>query len=534
MDKETQEKLLTLKYDLPLFAKTCLKIVDKSGALTPLVFNDSQMQLHEEIEKQLKETGMVRMVVPKGRKQGVSTYVGARYFHKIYFSSYKNVFILTHLSDSTNALFQMVNRFYHHLPEPLKHKLLTDNSKELKFANESKYTVATAGEGEIGRGATPHFFHGSEVASYQYTDNIETGMFQSVALAEGTEMILESTAKGIGDLFHKYAMTAIEGRSVWRLCFLPWYIEKTNSLPIPRHQLPLTLSAEDKQFMKDHPSVTLEQIYWRQIKVEEMKASKFRHEYPATVQEAFESSDESFFDSERIRKARQSPITDNQSPYVVGIDAARSGDRTIFCHRRGRQILKIEKFDNMDEMRLVGLISNMINRDQPDQVFIDVASAYGAIDRLHELGFNRVVQGVHNSETPMDTSRFSNKRAETAFALRDWLDEDVSMPDDDDIEFDLMGIPMSKETSSGKAVLESKENIKKKIRKSPDIFDAMCLTFAYPVRGKNQATLQNTYSGYNGGTPPKKGDFVSPVMKSFERNGDPQNSHKSLRTHFER
>lgn len=532
-DQQLQEKLRILRDDLPLFARHCLKIVDKSGQLVPFIFNDSQMQLHNQIEKQLREDGMVRMVVPKGRKQGVSTYVGARYFHKVYFSSYKQVFILSHLSDSTDVLFSMVDRFYKNLPEPFKQKLIIDNSRELGFINESKYTVATAGEGEIGRGATPHFFHGSEVASYAHTAGIESGILQAVAMSPGTEMILESTAKGIGNLFHKYAVTAIEGQSIWRMAFLPWYIEQTNSQEILKQHRPFTPTSEEKSLQVTYPTITQEQLYWRRLKINEMGPALFKQEYPATVEEAFTSSGEAFFDMEKITKARKAVIDDKYAPYIVGVDAARSGDRTIFCHRRGRQILKIEKYKNMDEMRLVGLISNMINKDKPDKVFIDVASAYGAIDRLHELGFNHIIQGVHNSETPIDTTRFVNKRAETAHSLRDWFDDVVSIPDDDDIILDLLSIPLAKENSNGKFALVAKADIKKAFGKSPDIFDAMCLTFAYPVRSYASQTLQSYNLGYNGGSPRKSGDFTSPVMKSFQREGDP-GTMRPVRRFFER
>lgn len=528
------EALKALKNNLPLFAKNCLKIVDKKGQLVPFEFNEDQMVLHEMCEKQLAETGMVRMVVLKGRKQGVSTYVAARFFHKAFFNSYKQVFILSHLSDSTDVLFGMVSIFYNNLPDPLKAKLLIDNKRELGFENNSKYTVATAGEGEIGRGATPHLFHGSEIASYSHTDNIETGIFEAVALEEGTEMILESTAKGVGNLFHKYAMMALEKTGMYRLAFLPWFIHKSNTLDIPKDKLPFVHSEEEKDLLSKYDFITNRQLFWRRMKKAGKDDWMFKQEFPATIQEAFQTSGDSFIDAEAVYKARKSTLTDTFAPYIVGIDAARSGDRTVFVHRKGRQILKIERFANMDEMRLVGLVSSLINKCGPDKVFIDVASAYGAIDRLKELGFGRIIQGVHNSESPTNPDIYVNKRAETGFALRDWFKEEVNIPDDDDIMLDLLAIPMYKENSNGKFQLESKAVIKKNFGKSPDIFDAFCLTFAYPVRASNP-TLQNTYQGYNGGKTTKKSEFISPIMESFNRDGG-KNPDKSLnnRTQFER
>jgi hypothetical protein len=532
-EDKTIEALKALKNNLPLFAKNCLRIVNEEGQLVPLEFNEDQLLLHGMIEEQLAKIGMVRMVVLKGRKQGVSTYVAARFFHKAFFNSYKQVYILSHLTGATKALFRMVNIFYLHLPAPLRGKLLVDNSLEMGFDNHSMYTVATAGEGEVGRGSTPHLFHGSEVASYTHTDGIETGIFQAIAMQSGTEMILESTAKGIGNIFHKYAIMALEKTGLYELAFLPWFLHKANSLPIPKDKLPFIYDEKEKELLANHPNITNEQLYWRRM----AKAGKddwmFKQEFPATIQEAFQTSGDSFIDGRRVYAARKSTVTDNFAPYIVGIDAARSGDRTIFVHRKGRAVIKVEKFSNMDEMRLVGLVSSMINKVSPDKVFIDVASAYGAIDRLKELGFGRIVQGVHNSESPMNPELYVNKRAETAFALRDWFDEDVSIPDDDDIMLDILAIPMYKESSNGKFQLESKANIKKSFGKSPDIFDAFCLTFAYPVRN-NSPTLQNTYQGYNGGKTIKKSEFISPVMKSFNRDSDQPPNNSGRNSHFER
>src|SRR5437868_1521413 len=99
------EKLLLLKHNLPLFCEMCLKVVTTSGELVPFVFNQSQLMLHAFVEQQLKETGMVRTVIVKGRKQGVSTYTAARFLHKAIFNPHKRVYILSHHSDSTKVLF---------------------------------------------------------------------------------------------------------------------------------------------------------------------------------------------------------------------------------------------------------------------------------------------------------------------------------------------------------------------------------------------------------------------------------------------
>jgi len=65
--------------------------------------------------------------------------------------------------------------------------------------------------------------------------------------------------------------------------------------------------------------------------------------------------------------------------------------------------------------------------------------------------------------------------------MRAWLEEaPVSIPDRDDLHADLCG-PEYKSDSRGRLKLEKKEDMKKRGIKSPDIADALALTFAEPV-----------------------------------------------------
>ena len=76
------EALRRLCDDLPYYAETCLKIKDKGGKIIPLVFNRSQLYLHERLEAQKARTGKVRALICKGRQTTISTYVSARYVNR--------------------------------------------------------------------------------------------------------------------------------------------------------------------------------------------------------------------------------------------------------------------------------------------------------------------------------------------------------------------------------------------------------------------------------------------------------------------
>jgi hypothetical protein len=69
------------------YSAKCLKIVDKTGMVLPLKFNRTQRYIMSVLEKQKQDTGMVRAVILKGRQQGFTTYIQARYFHRTSFLS---------------------------------------------------------------------------------------------------------------------------------------------------------------------------------------------------------------------------------------------------------------------------------------------------------------------------------------------------------------------------------------------------------------------------------------------------------------
>ncbi len=62
--------------------------------------------------------------------------------------------------------------------------------------------------------------------------------------------------------------------------------------------------------------------------------------------------------------------------------------------RRGRQIVRCIKYPKMRPMELAGIIAKLIETEGVDMAFIDRGYGEGTIDRLHELGFQRRVQGI--------------------------------------------------------------------------------------------------------------------------------------------
>ena len=106
--------------------------------------------VHNKLESLLKERGLVRVNILKGRQQGMSTYIEARFFWKVCFNFGVRAFILTHLADATRNLFEMTKRYYDNSPEFLKPHTKYNSGTTLDFDKlDSGFRVGTAGNKNV-------------------------------------------------------------------------------------------------------------------------------------------------------------------------------------------------------------------------------------------------------------------------------------------------------------------------------------------------------------------------------------------------
>ena len=193
-----------LKDDFEFYARNCLHIRTKDAGLLPFELNQAQLYIHKRIQEQIEKTGKARAIILKGRQQGASTYVEGRFIWRTTHNPGVRAFILTHDGESTNALFEMTERYYKNLPSFVKPSLGASNAKELHFDKlDSGYKIGTAGNKAVGRGQTIQYFHGSEVAFWMNASEHTKGIMQAVPDADGTEVIWESTANGVGNFLHE-------------------------------------------------------------------------------------------------------------------------------------------------------------------------------------------------------------------------------------------------------------------------------------------------------------------------------------------
>jgi len=485
MDDREKAIRQRLKDDLEHYALKCLKIRSKSGEIKPFVFNRAQKYGHAKLEEQKKKTGRVRALFLKGRQQGISTLIGGRYYHIVTHNFGTQAFILTHALDATQNLFKMAQRYQENCPALLRPEIGASNSKELIFGRlDSGYKLGTAENKSVGRSSTIQLFHGSEVAFWANASEHAKGILQAVPDSDGTEIILESTANGVGNYFHQMWQNAEAGISDYIAIFVPWYWQDEYQKDVP-----VDFALENDEIeLKQHYSLSDKQIVWRRQKIIDLSVNgqdgtkAFKQEYPCNSNEAFQLTGEDTYISSEVVMAARKGQADPYGALVVGVDPARFGDdRTSIIRRQGRVAFGLESYTKKDTMEIVGLVQKIIEKENPRYVFVDVGGlGAGVVDRLHELGHRKVVVGINAGSKPLDEKKYYNKRAEMWGQCREWLlDSPVEIPNIDSLHADLCGVKYSFDSNS-RLKIERKEDMKKRGIRSSDEADALNLTFAYP------------------------------------------------------
>jgi hypothetical protein len=290
-----------------------------------------------------------RDIILKARQLGFSTLTLARFFERAVNEENITVAIVAHDSESTQKLFQAVQLMYERLPEAKKEQLNNGknrpkygNRKEYYFVGtNSRIIVGTAGSKTFGRSMTINYLLCSEVAFWPNPEEIMTGLLQAVP-PDG-EVVIESTANGVGNYFHQTYDEAVRGLNNWTPHFFGWHQHPEYRLPLAPGEV-LEYDETELELIEKY-QLTPEQIKWRRWKISEMpsrpdmsKEDAFKQEYPANALEAFILSGTPVFDTRMVmarielleaRYKEQPPLRGNFTFDYVGEKIVDSSIRFV-------------------------------------------------------------------------------------------------------------------------------------------------------------------------------------------------------------
>lgn len=218
---------------------------------------------------------------------------------------------------------------------------------------------------------------------------------------------------------------------------------------------------------------------------------------------------------EWVEAALERDIEDKPGAQKVwGLDVARGGDRNALVERTNRTGRILDAWTDTDTMTIVGRVKARYDglglSQRPTSILVDVIGLGGpVVDRMRELGLP--VRGVNVAESAALNERFNRARSELWWRCREWLEKkdvrlirnDASAPWHEELVEELIA-PTYKFTSTGKIQIEPKEKTKETIKRSPDLADALVLTFAEDL----SAAVHGSRDGMSWSKPLKRGMVV--------------------------
>ena len=199
------------------------------------------------------------------------------------------------------------------------------------------------------------------------------------------------------------------------------------------------------------------------------------------------AGDLQFISSELVEDAiNRTPGNENSAPLIIGVDVARFGDdQTVIYPRIGRdaQSWEVKKFRGLDTVQVAGRVIEVIKEFEVrgrecNALFIDGGGVGGGvIDQLRALGYDP--REVHSSSSPTNRA-YANKRAEMWGNMREAMANGLAIVNDRELKEDLTGIEYGFNLQNA-ILLEKKSDMKKRGAASPDMADALALTYAQPV-----------------------------------------------------
>jgi hypothetical protein len=232
------------------------------------------------------------------------------------------------------------------------------------------------------------------------------------------------------------------------------------------------------------PEVARKLVSREWVETHRLKWGEHSPLYQVRVEAKFPSqSDDVVVALADLEEAQQRTVEPGQ-PLIVSADVARFGnDTTVIGVRRGNHFRVARAYGGKDLMSTVGEILTVARElhaehgRKPTLILDDSGLGGGAVDRLQEVGEFRTIAYV-GARSPKQPREYVNARGEDHFMLAEILSTLDLDPADEDLAADLLASRYSLD-SAARRVVESKAEVKKRLRRSPDRAD--CVIMAYSV-----------------------------------------------------
>lgn len=165
-------------------------------------------------------------------------------------------------------------------------------------------------------------------------------------------------------------------------------------------------------------------------------------------------------------------------PVVLGCDPARFGDdRTVIVVRNGDILETVWVKRGLSLMLTANQVAEFANRYHPKLLCVDGCGlGAGLVDRLEAMGYGNTID-VNSGRVAADKTRFGNYKAEMWSRMRNWIRDRAALEYNKELFDDLTAVNYSFDKRD-RMVIETKDDLRERGVPSPDLADALALTFA--------------------------------------------------------
>ena len=178
--------------------------------------------------------------------------------------------------------------------------------------SNSRYSLGSAQKPDSLRSEDISMAHLTEVGLWKAThgrkpEDLVQSIFGSIASGPYTMKVIESTAKGVGNFFHRTWIDATEKRNNFTPVFIPWFSIDLYSKAIdPNRYGEFIDSMDEYEHRLFSLGATLEAIAWYRDKRLEMPDEwRLYSEFPSTANEAFQSTGRRVFRTKYVESVRK-------------------------------------------------------------------------------------------------------------------------------------------------------------------------------------------------------------------------------------
>ncbi len=306
---------LRCHHDFEYWCATCVTVRHKTrGEDVRLVLNAPQRRLARALESQLVAGRPLRAIILKARQWGGSTLVQA---YMAWIQTCRRLnwhsIICSQVKDTSAGIRGMFAKILENYPAELWDGDVapaftpyerSGNVRVIK-GRGCRVTVSSVENQDAVRGADFAMAHLSEVAYWRATPGHSPGdviraICGSVPMIPESLTVMESTANGVGNFFHREWLRSEQGLDGRLAIFVPWYeIEYYRLEPPSREDVAATFTPRERQLWD--AGCDLDQIYWYRCKLAELGSEeRMMSEFPSTATEAFISTGRGIFPREAV------------------------------------------------------------------------------------------------------------------------------------------------------------------------------------------------------------------------------------------